>query len=51
MPGHAQAAIAAYPNLGCTGENVKVATKWGVFEEIYCPTSETFTFLENVLMK
>ncbi|EDP96147.1 family 20 glycosylhydrolase [Kordia algicida OT-1] len=49
MPGHAQAAIAAYPNLGCTGKNVKVATKWGVFEDIYCPKEETFTFLENVL--
>ncbi|MFK7748693.1 MAG: beta-N-acetylhexosaminidase [Kordia sp.] len=49
MPGHSQAAIAAYPNLGCTGKNVKVATKWGVFEDIYCPSEETFTFLENVL--
>ncbi len=49
MPGHSQAAIAAYPNLGCTGKNIKVATKWGVFEDIYCPKEETFTFLENVL--
>ncbi|WP_430413231.1 beta-N-acetylhexosaminidase [Kordia sp.] len=49
MPGHSQAAIAAYPNLGCTGENTKVATKWGVFEDIYCPKEETFTFLEHVL--
>ncbi|MEN8897355.1 MAG: family 20 glycosylhydrolase [Nonlabens sp.] len=49
LPGHAQAAIAAYPELGCTGENVQVAMKWGVFEDIYCPSEETFTFLENVL--
>ena len=49
MPGHSQAAIAAYPYLGCTGEPVEVATKWGVFEEIYCPTEETFAFLEDVL--
>ncbi len=49
MPGHSQAAIAAYPNLGCTGTTVKVATKWGVFEDIYCPKEETFTFLEDVL--
>lgn len=49
LPGHAQAAIAAYPNLGCTGEQVEVATKWGVFEDIYCPKEETFTFLEDVL--
>jgi len=49
LPGHAQAAIAAYPELGCTGEQVEVVTKWGVYEEIYCPKEETFTFLENVL--
>ena len=49
LPGHSQAAIAAYPELGCTGEQVEVATKWGVFEEIYCPKEETFTFLEDVL--
>lgn len=49
LPGHAQAAIAAYPDLGCTGEQVEVATKWGVFEDIYCPKEETFRFLEDVL--
>ena len=49
MPGHAQAAIAAYPELGCTGNPVKVATKWGVFEDVFCPSETTFTFLENVL--
>lgn len=49
LPGHSQAAISAYPELGCTGENVAVATKWGVFKEIYCPKESTFKFLENVL--
>jgi len=49
MPGHAQAAIAAYPQLGCTDEPVEVAKKWGVFEEIYCPNQKTFAFLEDVL--
>ena len=49
MPGHAQAAIAAYPELGCTGGNIEVATTWGVFEDVFCPKEETFTFLENVL--
>ncbi|SDS54396.1 hexosaminidase [Formosa sp. Hel1_31_208] len=49
MPGHAQAAISAYPSLGCTGEPVDVATKWGVFENIYCSKDETFSFLEDVL--
>jgi len=49
MPGHSQAAIAAYPQLGCTGEQVEVATKWGVFEDIYCTKDETFNFLEDIL--
>jgi hexosaminidase len=49
MPGHSQAAIAAYPDLGCTGENPGVAKLWGVFEDIYCPKEETFAFLEDVL--
>jgi len=49
MPGHSQAAIAAYPELGCSGEKVEVATKWGVFEEVYCPKESTFQFLENVI--
>ncbi|GGI56537.1 beta-N-acetylhexosaminidase [Winogradskyella haliclonae] len=49
MPGHSQAVIAAYPELGCTGEEVRVATKWGVFEHIFCPKEETFKFLEDVL--
>jgi hexosaminidase len=49
IPGHSQAAIAAYPKLGCTGEQFEVATKWGVFEEIYCPKESTFKFLEDVI--
>ena len=49
LPGHAQAAIAAYPELGCSGKQVEVATKWGVFDEIYCPKENTFKFLEDVI--
>ncbi|MDG1529701.1 MAG: family 20 glycosylhydrolase [Polaribacter sp.] len=49
MPGHAQAAISAYPELGCTGTPIDVATKWGVFEDIYCPKEATFKFLEDVI--
>ncbi|GAB4260255.1 MAG: family 20 glycosylhydrolase [Saprospiraceae bacterium] len=49
MPGHAQAAVAAYPELGCTGKPVEVAKRWGIFEDVYCPNEETFEFLENVL--
>ncbi|MEY2964004.1 MAG: hypothetical protein RL754_1265 [Bacteroidota bacterium] len=50
LPGHSQAALAAYPELGCTGEPVEVATEWGVFKEIYCAGNEqTFDFMEDVL--
>lgn len=49
MPGHSQAAIAAYPELGCTGNQFNVVTTWGVFDEIYCSKDETFNFLEDVL--
>jgi hexosaminidase len=49
MPGHALAALAAYPELGCTKGPYEVGTKWGVSKDVYCPTEETFTFLENVL--
>ncbi|NIU20405.1 MAG: family 20 glycosylhydrolase, partial [Actinobacteria bacterium] len=49
MPGHSLAALAAYPELACTEGPFEVAMTWGVFEDIYCPTEETFEFLENVL--
>ena len=49
MPGHSQAVLAAYPEFGCTGNAVEVATKWGIFEDVYCPKEETFQFLEDVL--
>jgi hexosaminidase len=49
MPGHSQAAIAAYPELGCTGKQIEVVTKWGIFEDIYCPKESTFKFLEDVI--
>lgn len=49
MPGHSLAALASYPELACTDGPFEVATRWGVFEDIYCPTERTFTFLENVL--
>jgi len=50
MPGHASAALAAYPALGCTGGLYKTATYWGVFSDVYCAGSEsTFSFLQDVL--
>ena len=49
MPGHAQAALAAYPQLACTPGPFEVWTNWGVSENIYCPKEETFAFLDDVL--
>jgi hexosaminidase len=49
MPGHALAALAAYPELGCTGGPYNVAKIWGVIEDVYCPTEKTFEFIEDVL--
>lgn len=49
MPGHTSAVLAAYPELACKPGDYEVATKWGVFEDIVCPTEETFVFFENVL--
>ena len=49
MPGHALAALSAYPELACTKGPFEAATKWGVFDDVFCPKEETFTFLQNVL--
>ncbi|MHA1112015.1 MAG: beta-N-acetylhexosaminidase [Promethearchaeota archaeon] len=50
LPGHSIAAIASYPELGCTGKQLEVATDRGVFSEIYCAGKEsTFEFLQDVL--
>jgi len=50
LPGHALAALSAYPTLGCTGGPYKAATTWGVFDDVYCAgKEETFHFLEGVL--
>lgn len=50
MPGHSVAALAAYPELSCTGKPVEVATRWGVFDDVYCAgKEETFQFLQDVL--
>lgn len=49
VPGHAVAALAVYPELGCEGRPLEVETRWGVFEDVYCPgKEELFTFLEEV---
>jgi hexosaminidase len=49
MPGHAQAALAAYPEFGCTTEPLEPWTRWGVSENIFHPGEKTISFLQDVL--
>ncbi|HWI23986.1 MAG TPA: family 20 glycosylhydrolase [Lysobacter sp.] len=49
MPGHAQAAIASYPQLGVTGGRPPVSNGWGVSPYLFNIDDGTFAFLENVL--
>jgi hexosaminidase len=49
MPGHAQAAVAAYPQLGVTGKRPSVSTDWGVNPYLYNVDDDTFTFIDHVL--
>ncbi|WP_421943432.1 beta-N-acetylhexosaminidase [Pedobacter sp.] len=65
LPGHASAAIAAYPELSCfpdrdtfvsdktpwsgSRKGKQVQQTWGVFDDIFVPSENTFTFLNNVL--
>ncbi|MBK7010451.1 MAG: family 20 glycosylhydrolase [Saprospiraceae bacterium] len=49
MPGHASAAVAAYPELGCTGKQIEVVGEWGVFDDVFCPSETTFQFLQDVM--
>jgi len=49
MPGHASAAIAAYPELGCTGKEIEVSSKWGVHNTIFSCADRTIEFLQDVL--
>lgn len=49
MPGHAQAAIAAYPELGVRGDTVQPWGSWGVSTYIFNPEERTVRFLQDVL--
>ena len=49
MPGHATAAILAYPELGVRPADPKTLSDWGVFPNLYIPDDKTFAFLEDVL--
>ncbi len=50
FPGHARAAIASYPYLGCTGEQYEVRQTWDIEDIVFCIGKETtFRFFEDVL--
>jgi len=49
MPGHAQAAIAAYPWLGNTGQQLEVLTHWGIDQNILNPSDSAIHFMQDVL--
>ena len=49
MPGHAQAAIAAYPELGNVSQPVEVSKGWGIHEDVYNVEETTLRVLQNVL--
>ena len=49
MPGHALAAIAAYPQLGVTGQPADVGTRWGVYANILNAEESTIGFMQDVL--
>ena len=50
LPGHMVAALASYPELGCTGGPYEVRTSWGISRDILCAGKEsTFKFLEDIM--
>ncbi len=50
LPGHALAALSAYPELSCSGGPFNVEVDWNIYKDVYCAgNNHTFEFLENVL--
>jgi hexosaminidase len=50
MPGHASAALAAYPQFGSSDVHLSApASEYGIFPNLYNVNDETFAFLENIL--
>ena len=49
LPGHALAALTAYPELSCTGGPFQLRNQWGVEDDVYCAGNDkVFDFLEGV---
>ena len=50
LPGHALAALTAYPEYSCTGGPFELRNKWGVEDNVYCAGNDkTFEFLQDIL--
>ena len=50
MPGHMLAALASYPELGCTGGPYQVGHYWGVYKDVLCiGNPKIYEFVEDVL--
>ena len=50
LPGHMQAALACYPQLGCTGGPYEVWKRWGISDDVLCAgNEEAMQFVEDVL--
>ena len=50
MPGHMLAALASYPELGCTGGPYQVGHYWGVYKDVLCVANpKVYEFVEDVL--
>lgn len=52
LPGHMMAALASYPELGCTGGPYEVSGQWGIRDDVLCAGKDkTFEFIDNVLLE
>jgi hexosaminidase len=51
VPGHATAAIAAYPRLGSSRRALSVSSRWGVHDHLFNLDPATFRFLQDVLLE
>lgn len=50
LPGHMVAALASYPELGCTSGPYEVLGKWGISDDVLCAgRNENYNFLKDVL--
>ncbi|WP_354668367.1 family 20 glycosylhydrolase [Colwellia sp. D2M02] len=48
VPGHTSALLAAYPQYSCHQQAVQVVERFGIFENVLCPTEATFAMLTKI---